>query len=131
MVSVGEITANMSQSDTNGRTAVKTYVPRRQKQLWEGHADELEMTLSEYVRTMVQSGRAPFEVETDRSSDDNPRGDDLESAILDALEDGPATFDDLSRQIVGDLEEQLDRTLMEMDRVVVSGRTGEYRLVET
>ncbi|MFP4591095.1 MAG: DUF5805 domain-containing protein [Halobacteriales archaeon] len=120
----------MGQPDSDARVAVKTYVPREQKQLWEDHAENLEMTLSEYLRTMVQSGRSPFEVEKDRSSDANPRGDDLETTIRDILAEGPATFEDLSDEIIGSLEEQLDRTLMEMDKVVISGRTGEYRLVD-
>lgn len=118
----------MGQSDTDERVAVKTYVPSEQKQLWVSHADELEMTLSEYLRTMVQAGRAPFEVQWDRTSDANPRGDDLESAILDVLEEGPATFGELSDEIIGELETELDETLQAMDQVTVSGRTGEYRL---
>lgn len=118
----------MSTSDADSRVAVKTYVPEEQKQIWATHADEMNMTMSEFIRTMVQSGRSPFTVETPPSSDANPGGDDLETAILDILRDGPATFDELSESIIGDLEEQLDRTLMEMDQVVVSGRTGEYRL---
>lgn len=118
----------MSTSDNDTRVAVKTYVPEDQKRIWENHATELNMTMSEFIRTMVQSGRSPFTVERTPSSDENPRGDDLESVILDVLQDGPTTFDDLSREIIGDLEEQLDRTLMEMDQVIVSGRTGEYRL---
>lgn len=118
----------MGQSDTDERVGVKTYVPRDQKQLWDDHADDLEMTLSEFIRTMVQSGRAPFEVEGNRSSDTNPRGDDLESAVIDVLDEGPATFEELCDEIIGDLEIELDETLQSMDRVTVSGRTGEYLL---
>lgn len=120
----------MSTSDAKSRVAVKTYVPAEQKQIWEDHAGEMNMTMSEFIRTMVQSGRSPFTVEPTQTSDANPRGDDLETAIHDILQTGPATFDDLSEQIIGNLEEQLDRTLMEMDHVVVSGRTGEYRLID-
>lgn len=119
---------SMSQSGTDSRVAVKTYVPREQKRIWDEHAEELDMTTSEFVRTMVQSGRSPFTVDEDRSSDGNPRGDELETAILDVLENGPATFDELSEEIIGDLEEGLDRTLQSMDRVTVSGRTGQYSL---
>lgn len=120
----------MSTSDTDERVAVKTYVPTEQKRIWQDHAAEMSMTMSEFVRTMVQSGRSPFTVERTPSADVNPRGNDLETAILEVLQSGPATFDDLAHEIIGDLEEDLDRTLMEMDRVVVSGRTGEYRLNE-
>ncbi len=118
----------MSTSDTESRVAVKTYIPAEQKQIWEDHAANLEMTMSEFIRTMVQSGRSPFTVEGTPSSDANPGGDDLETAILDVLQQGPATFDELSEEIIGELEANLDRTLMEMDAVVVSGRTGQYRL---
>ncbi len=121
----------MSTSDTDSRVAVKTYIPEEQKRIWENHAAEMNMTMSEFIRTMVQSGRAPFTVERTPSSDENPRGDDLETAINNILQNGPATFEDLSDNIIGDLEEQLDRTLMAMDNVVVSGRTGEYRLIES
>lgn len=46
-------------ADTS-RTAVKTYVPAYQKRLWADHADELGMSQSEFVRTMVQAGRHGF-----------------------------------------------------------------------
>ncbi|MFC6728654.1 DUF5805 domain-containing protein [Natronoarchaeum mannanilyticum] len=46
-------------ADTS-RTAVKTYVPTYQKRLWADHADELGMSQSEFVRTMVQAGRSDF-----------------------------------------------------------------------
>lgn len=121
----------MSQSDTDSRVVVKTYVPHGQKRIWEDHADELEMTMSEFVRTMVQSGRAPFTVDDSRSSDGNPRSDDLQTAILDVLENGPATFDELSADIIGNREEELDRTLQAMDQVTISGRTGQYSLTES
>lgn len=39
------------------RTTVKTYLPRYQKERWQGEADEFSMSLSEYVRCMVQAGR--------------------------------------------------------------------------
>jgi hypothetical protein len=50
------------------RTSVKTYVPSYQKKEWKTHADELGMSQSEFVRTMVQAGRRGFEppeLETD------------------------------------------------------------------
>lgn len=109
---------------------VKTYVPKEQKQIWEDHAAEMEMTMSEYIRTMVQSGRSPFTVEKTRSPDANPQGNDLETAILDNLQNGSKTFEELSKNIIGDLEEELDQALMDLDEIRYSGRTGEYRLVE-
>src|SRR6056297_3280818 len=42
------------------RRSVKTYVPAEQKDRWREHADELGMSQSEFVRTMVQAGRRGF-----------------------------------------------------------------------
>jgi len=45
------------------RKTVKTFVPAYQKTEWKRHADELGMSQSEFVRTMVQAGRRDFEIE--------------------------------------------------------------------
>lgn len=118
----------MSQATKNDRVAVKTYIPREQKTIWDEHAAEMEMTLSEFIRTMVQSGRSPLTVEERRSSDENPGGNDLETAILDILQNEPATFEELSEKIIGELEEELDQTLMNMEEVNIRGQTGKYFL---
>lgn len=46
-------------SDT--REVVKTTVPAPQKQTWADHADELDMSLAEYLRCMTQAGRSKIE----------------------------------------------------------------------
>ncbi|SNZ04586.1 hypothetical protein SAMN06269185_0611 [Natronoarchaeum philippinense] len=72
------------------RTAVKTYVPAYQKRRWADHADELGMSQSEFVRTMVQAGRSGFspsedaeitreEAPSGRKSDDVPDSSDRPS----------------------------------------------------
>jgi hypothetical protein len=42
------------------RSVVKTYVPAYQKERWQRQAEQLEMSQSEFVRTMVQAGRREF-----------------------------------------------------------------------
>ncbi|MDZ7730471.1 MAG: hypothetical protein U5K37_05470 [Natrialbaceae archaeon] len=49
----------MSESD---RATVRTYIPAYQKDHWAEHADELNMSLSEFVRTMVQAGRSDLQI---------------------------------------------------------------------
>jgi len=56
---IGRRVTTERDADTS-RTAVKTYVPAYQKRLWADHADELGMSQSEFVRTMVQVGRSDF-----------------------------------------------------------------------
>jgi len=130
------------------RTVVKTYVPAEQKEEWTEHADRLEMSQSEFVRTMVQAGRRGFGAgdtivestpsegtpEQPGSSDATPRGDALEDRVLDVLRDGTHSWDELVEAVVGELEADLDETLQRLQsegRIRYSGRTGGYELVES
>ena len=133
------------------RSAVKTYVPAYQKEHWQEHAEDLGMSQSEFVRTMVQAGRRGYgpngtsetgdaESEDDRtgsggnlvdspSTDATPGGDGLEDRVLDALDDGPCSWKELVERVTGDIEEQLDAVLeglQESNRVRYSGRNGGY-----
>jgi hypothetical protein len=126
------------------RVAVKTYVPDYQRENWRDHADELDMSLSEFVRTMTQAGRRGFDLEpiaTDDgtaeetgSPDANPRGDDLEDLVLDTLrEEGSAPWATLVDAATEGLEDRLDETLgrlQEEGRIQHSGRAGGYTLSE-
>lgn len=135
--------------DETERTSVRTYVPAYQKEIWQAHADELDMSQSEYVRTMVQAGRSGFEPpETDsqegeaheattgepRSPDATPRVDGLEDRVLEVLRDGGHyDWDALLAELTDDIEQRLDETLQELqsaDRVRYSGRHGGYVLDE-
>ncbi len=60
----------MPSDDSTERAVVRTYVPAYQKAHWQDHADELDMSQSEFVRTMVQAGRSGFEPPESTSSDD-------------------------------------------------------------
>ncbi|KOX97329.1 hypothetical protein EXE48_10310 [Halorubrum sp. ASP1] len=121
------------------RQSVKTYVPTDQKEIWCDHADELDMSLSEFVRTMVQAGRkgfAPSDSATDEelaSEGSNPGGHDLERRVRAALESGPRSWDELVQAVVGDVEDELEETLDELqdrNRVRYSGRDGGYVLTD-
>ena len=135
-------------ADGDERTSVRTYVPKYQKEHWQTHADELGMSQSEFVRTMVQAGRSGFEPpeaeqsdnsasaeETEaRSPDANPRGNGLEDRVVEALEDEPhCDWEELLAALTDDIEQRLDETLQELQsegRVRYSGRHGGYVLDE-
>jgi hypothetical protein len=119
--------------------AVKTYVPAYQRETWRDHADDLGMSLSEFLRTMTQAGRRGFVEAGSREPaegddpDANPGGDGLEDLVLDAVADGPASWDDLLDAATGDVESRLDETLsrlQEQDRLRYSGREGGYVRVD-
>ncbi|MBX0303095.1 DUF5805 domain-containing protein [Haloarcula salinisoli] len=135
-------------ADGEERTSVRTYVPEYQKENWQSHADELDMSQSEFVRTMVQAGRSGFELpesdtgessasaeETEpRSPGANPRGNGLKDRVVEALADGDhCDWDDLVAALTDDIEQRLDETLQELQsegRVRYSGRHGGYVLDE-
>lgn len=107
----------MSQGDADTeRVAVTVRVPAYQKEAWVAEADRLDMSQSEFVRTMVQAGRRDLGIEetfgspsvaddggtddqrcppdpaTDagktegRSDPSPPRGDGLEDRLLGVLD---------------------------------------------
>ena len=138
------------------REPVTTRVPATQKRAWAADAEALDMSQSEFVRTMVQAGRRELGLETQAavaegsegerpregkdlreqdpvepaSPGSNPGGDGLEDRVLDVLaEEGVCSWDDLLDAVVGDLEAQLDETmerLLEAGTVTYSGREGGY-----
>jgi len=135
-------------ADSDERTSVRTYVPKYQKENWQSHADELDMSQSEFVRTMVQAGRKGFEPpETEASLDSasaedteprspgaNPGGNGLKERVVEALADGDhCDWDGLVAALTDDIEQRLDETLQELQsagRVRYSGRHGGYVLDE-
>jgi len=92
------------------RTVVKTYVPRYQKEAWQRDAESMEMSQSEFVRTMVQAGRSDFDLGADEGSspDATPGGDALESMVRTVLADGGRSWDVLVEELTAELEETLD-----------------------
>ena len=138
---MSESSGSGGTDDPNERVGVRTYVPAYQRDLWRDQADELGMSLSEFVRTMVQSGRSGFErVESGQttpsksveggSPDATPRGDGLETGVVELLRsEGPLDWDQLVEGLAGDFEERLEDaldSLQSANRVKYSGRAGGY-----
>ncbi len=127
-------------SDTgSARTVVKTYVPAYQREEWDDHADRLEMSRSEFVRSMVQAGRRGFEgssVEpTEQQTTDEAAVSgtaDMETAVLEALSEAEyRSWDELRALVSEALEERLEETLQELQsggEIQHSPRQGGYRL---
>lgn len=118
------------------RAAVKTYVPAYQKTEWQAHAEDLDMTQSEFVRTMVQAGRREFDLDPVEAEDSgsDPGGQALEERVVDILRnEGAIPWDDLLAELTEDIEDRLDETLtdlQEVNRIKYSGRAGGYTLVD-
>ncbi|MFC7077778.1 DUF5805 domain-containing protein [Haloarcula halophila] len=126
------------------RTSVRTYVPAYQKQRWQDHADELGMSQSEFVRTMVQAGRSGFEPSEDDTSassatepseqsgspDATPGVNGVKTRVQDVLADGEYyNWDDLVDELTNGLEDRLEDALQELQAegtVTHSGRNGGY-----
>ena len=134
----------MTETTDSERTRVQTYVPAYQKATWEEHAEELGMTRSEFVRTMVQAGRRGFTLAGDSatttdssegpSSDSNPQGERTEHMVVEHLsEEGPLDWDELLDRLTEDVESRLDEaltTLQDANRLRYSGRDGGYVLTD-
>ncbi|ELY82275.1 DUF5805 domain-containing protein [Natrinema pallidum] len=125
----------MGDSTDTEKTAVKTYVPTYQKEEWQSHADRLDMSQSEFVRTMVQAGRRGFEsgsTEPDSSAPD-PGGNGLETQVLELLSADTYSWDELLEAVADDIESRLDETLEELqsaNQIRYSGRHGGYTTVD-
>lgn len=131
------------------RTAVKTYIPTYQRDTWDEDADEMDMSRSEFVRSMVQAGRRGFELDGNEESPREDRDSDTEGSespessqeavehpfetrILSALSRAEyLSWEELVEAVTTDIEEQLETTLQELqaDNVVrYSGPNGGYTI---
>ncbi|SDR41836.1 DUF5805 domain-containing protein [Natronobacterium texcoconense] len=124
----------MSDAADTSRKTVKTYVPAYQKEEWQSHADDLDMSQSEFVRTMVQAGRAGFESgrEEPTSPDPDPGGNGLETRVLKLLQNDTYDWDELLEAVSDDIESRLDDALEELqarNEIRYSGRHGGYTTV--
>ena len=137
-----------SEGDETERTVVKTYVPRYQKDIWTDHADELDMSQSEFVRTMVQAGRRGFDgggserpdpqgtsAEDGSPAESDSGGDGgLNERVLSVLDSEEyLDWESLVEALTGDIESRLEDALQELqsrDEVRYSGRHGGYTRVE-
>ena len=145
----------MAESDVNtSRVSVRTYVPAYQRSEWDDHAEELGMSRSEFVRTMVQAGRRGFghtdsaatapettgtgslsqEPRLSPSSDADPQGLDVEDRVVDVLRSTEyLSWDELLDAVTDDIEAELEAALQELQssgRVTYSGRNGGYTIDE-
>jgi hypothetical protein len=140
----------MSDSELNTeRKSIRTYVPAYQRDEWDEHADELNMSRSEFVKTMVQAGRRGFEsgksgfedtqAESGSHSKSQPNPgknirDPLEEQVLEALSTEQFyTWDELLSEITENMEDRLETVLQDLqtsNRVRYSGRNGGYTLDE-
>ena len=122
-------------SDDGNREAVTTYVPAYQKTAWQDHAEELEMSQAEFVRTMVQAGRRGFTDESDspQSSGSNPGGQVSETVLQALEEEGPLSFEQLYERLETDLESRLEDAIIELSEqgtIRHSPRDGTYTQVD-
>jgi hypothetical protein len=123
-------------TESGERVAVRTYVPADQRERWRTEADDMGMSQSEFVRTMVQAGRRDFELGGSSNPVEGhvpavtPGGDGLEDRVLETLEaQGPQGWDDLVDALAGDFEDRLEAALDELqsaNRIKYSGRDGGY-----
>lgn len=121
------------------RVSVKVHIPRWQKEKWVAHAEQLDMSQSEFLRSMVQAGRRGFDfTESDAddeagSTDATPGVDDLEMRVLEVLRGaGHLTWDELLAGVTDDIEDRLEHTLdtlQESNQIKYSGRNGGYTLI--
>ena len=132
--------ADDADRDTS-RTVVQTYVPAYQREEWDTHAEELDMSRSEYVKAMVQAGRQYFGEQpavavndADSTVEDGDEATDLTAEIRSYLADsGPSSWEDLLAGVTGDIETRLEESLQELqeaDQIRYSGRDGGYVLLE-
>lgn len=149
--------ADRDSVDTDS-AVVTTYVPAYQKAEWESHADDLGMSQSEFVRSMVQAGRRGFgtviegddadvevrvphtgrhnpsnnHVEKGVSTGSNPGGELSETLLQTLEENGPLSWNELVDDVVGDIEDRLNDAIYELqteNKITHSPRAGKYVLV--
>lgn len=143
------VMATDSEKNTS-KVVVQTYLPEYQREKWDAHADELGMSRSEFVKSMVQAGRRGFdgapapetdsvasvqptpEAEPESTEQAGPAADALEETIIEALGDAEyLSWDELLAAVTNDIETQLEETLQTLqseDTVRYSGRHGGYTL---
>lgn len=127
----------MSDStEKTDRASITTYVPAFQKKEWETDAESHEMSLSEFVRTMVQAGRQGFgdsDPEEPDQQGSNP-GDNVRKTVLQALEsEDDLTWEELFEHVADDLESRVENALIELQeegQITHKPRAGTYTLLE-
>ncbi len=127
--------------DETERVRIQTYIPAYQKDNWSTDADQMDMSLSEFIRTMVQAGRHEFNLTNETSQEPtavttthqliaNGDGRDLQEYIIETIEqNGPQEWDellvDLTEVIEADLQDAVE-SLKDDDVIQHSGPDGGY-----
>ena len=127
-------------ADTDKKSAM-TYPTPEQYEGWKDDAEEMDMSVSEWMQAMIEAGRKKFDarVEPDESADQlrrqrNDQKTELERArgriqeletqlhhgeqavIREFVEENPgATFEDITRHVVDTVPERLNRHLDELE----------------
>lgn len=122
------------------RVAVKTYVPAYQKARWEEHADEMNMSQSEFVRLMVQSGRSSFTPDEPEEGaatlepSQTTENEDLAPQVLDIIDShGPISWEGIIERIQRDFEDEIEHvleTLQDDNHIRHSGRSNGYTVID-
>ena len=118
------------------RAVAKTYVPAAQKARWEEHAEALDMSQSEFLRSMVQAGRRGFDLDPPEGGPRaaTPGVDGLRSRVLGCLrETGTMPVEELVESLTRDLEDEIYGTVEALDdagAIRYRPREGGYALVE-
>lgn len=142
-----QFTLMAQESTDTKRTSVKTYIPAYQREEWERHADQLDMSHSEFVRTMVQAGRRSFDEPASTTEDtaaarSDSRGSTgetggergLEDRVIEALsERDTLSWEQLRDDLTDDIDQRLENLLERLQHenvIQYAGRHGGYTLLE-
>lgn len=123
-----------TDTDREATVAVQCTVPEYQRQEWEQHAEDLDMSLSEFLRCMTQAGRNGFTAQSNEAStESNQTRNSTEIVEFDLLafirEHGPIDWDDIMTALEADVETYLN-SLQTDGSVVYSGQAGGYVVTE-
>jgi hypothetical protein len=105
---------NKRNSETQ-RTSIS--VPEYQHKIWKDEADELDASMSAYVRMMVQAGRKELGYSDSYSTDDDTNGN-MELQVIEALQthNGEAAYADIRNAVLGDLEEDIEEAIINLEQ---------------
>ena len=138
-------------TDTNKKQAM-IYPTQEQYDTWDSEAEEMDMSVSEWVQAMVEAGRKKFDaqVERDESAEQlrrqrndlkaeldraRDRIEELEThlhhgekaVIREFVEENPgATFDEITRHVIDTVPERMNRHLDELEGEALSVEGDEY-----
>lgn len=120
-------------NDDASRARVQTYVPEYQREEWERRAESMDMSLSEFVRTMTQAGKRGFDEAVEKesratpSSTRDPQGSGLEDRVVAALStDEYVDWEELVDAVQEEFESELGDAIDELlDRGEIEHRHGQ------